>query len=202
MSTKEAIRVGLTGGLACGKSTVCQLFQALGIHIIDADHIAKQLVSAEQATLKKIVRVFGQTILYPNGELNRKQLGHIVFKQTEKLHQLEAILHPQIKRTIQQKIQDKSDKNHYLIVDVPLLVEQNYSALFDQILVIDCEPKQQVIRAQQRDKRSVTQIQAMMNLQASRQERLAIADYVLDNTGSLDKLRRQVKQYHETLCMR
>jgi dephospho-CoA kinase len=202
MSTKGAIRVGLTGGLACGKSTVCQLFQALGIHIIDADYIAKQLVRREQVTLKKIVKVFGQTILYPNGELNRKRLGHIVFKQTKKLHQLEAILHPQIKRTIQQKIQDEADKNHYLIVDVPLLIEQNYSALFDQILVIDCEPKQQVIRAQQRDRRSVSQIQAMINLQVSRQERLAIADNVLDNTGSLDKLRRQVKQYHEKLCAR
>jgi dephospho-CoA kinase len=197
---KQAIRVGLTGGIACGKSTVCQLFREQGIVIIDADQIAKQLLGVKQPTLNKIVKIFGTTILRPNGELNRQQLGHIVFNDTKNLHRLESILHPQIKQTIQQKIQKEADKNHYLIVDVPLLIEQNYQALFDLILVIDCNPEQQIQRAQQRDQRSIQQIETMMNLQVSRQQRLAIADNVLDNTGSLDKLRRQVKRYHKKLC--
>ena len=199
-TTKQAIRIGLTGGIACGKSTVCQFFRDQGIIIIDADQIAKQLVRPKQATLHKIVKIFGQAILQPNGELNRRHLGHIVFNDTEKLQQLENVIHPQIKSAIRQKIQKEADNNHYLIVDVPLLIEQNYQALFDCILVIDCTEEQQIQRAQQRDQRSLKQIKTMMNLQVSRQQRLAIADNVLDNTGSLDKLRRQVEQYHKKLC--
>lgn len=199
-SKTAAIRVGLTGGIACGKSTVCQLFREQGIVIIDADHIATQLLQRKQPTLAKIVKIFGTSILQANGELNRTKLAQIVFNDTEKLRQLESCLHPQIKQSIQQKIQEEADKNHYLIVDVPLLGEQNYQPLFDTILVIDCQPEQQIQRAQQRDQRSVAQIRAIMNTQLNRQQRLAIADNVLDNTGSLDKLRRQVKQYHKKMC--
>jgi dephospho-CoA kinase len=200
MSFIHTILVGLTGGLACGKSTVCQLFREKGIVIIDADQISKQLLTNNQALLRKIVEIFGVEILSYNGVLNRQKLGQIVFNDKEKLHQLEALLHPKIKQHIQQKIQEEMNKNHYLIVDVPLLIEQNYQPLFDQILVIDCLPEQQISRVQHRDKRSLQQIKAMLNLQVTRQQRLAIADKVLDNTGSLDKLREQVNQYHHQLC--
>jgi len=195
-----AIKVGLTGGIGCGKSLVATLFQEKGIPIIDADHIAKKIVEPNQPALSKIVKLFGEEVLLADKSLNRKALRHIVFEDKDKLEQLEAILHPKIKQEIQKKMTEHAFGHPYTIIDVPLLIEKNYQSLFDQILVVDCLPEQQITRVKKRDKATAQQTKTIMSSQVSRQQRLEIADEVLDNTGSLDKLRQQVNNYHNKLC--
>ena len=199
MQQKAAIKVGLTGGIACGKSTVVKLFQEKGIAVIDADAISKQIVEPNQPALSEIIKLFGRDILQIDGRLDRKQLRKIVFDSKKKLLQLEAILHPKIRAEIQKKIEEESYNNVYVIVDVPLLIEQNYQTLFDQIIVVDCTLEQQTERAVDRGGISPQQLKSILLLQASREQRLAIADNVLDNSGSLDKLRHQVDKYHNKL---
>lgn len=200
MISVAVIKVGLTGGIGCGKSAAIQMFQEKGIPVIDADLIAKQVVKPKQPALQQIVKHFGSGVLQTDGSLDRKALGKIVFNNTDKLKQLEAILHPIIRKEIEKEMEAKAHTNQvYIIVDVPLLLEQNYQALFDQIVVVDCKPEQQIKRVMNRDSISSEQVRVIMSKQAERKQRLAIADNVLANTGSLDKLREQVDQYHNKL---
>lgn len=196
---KPAVKVGLTGGIACGKSTAVKLFREKGIAVIDADAIAKQIVKPNQPTLSEIIQLFGCDILQEDGRLDRMHLREIVFDNKKKLLQLEAILHPKIRAEIQKKMEEESYNNVYVIVDVPLLIEQNYQTLFDQVIVVDCTLEQQTTRAVDRDGVSLQQLQSILSLQVSREQRLAIADNILDNSGSLDKLREQVDTYHNKL---
>ncbi len=196
---KQTLVIGLTGGIACGKSVVTQILHKKGVPIIDADKIAKKIVQPKQPALISIVKLFGKEILNNDGSLDRKALRLKVFNDQEKLSQLEAILHPKIREEIQKEIIEKTSTYPYIVVDIPLLVEKNYQALFDQIWVVDCLPEQQIERAMMRDNTSKKQIENIIATQVNRQQRLAIADKVLDNTGSLDKLRLQVDEYHNKL---
>ena len=189
------LKIGLTGGIGCGKSTAVKYFQSLGTPVIDADLIARQVVEPGQPALQHIAHAFGAAVLNPDGSLNRGLLRETVFKNTEQLAKLEAILHPIIKKSIINKINEY--KAHaYIIVDVPLLFEKNYTKLFDRVLVIDCLPDQQKQRVKQRDGSTQGVIESIMQTQVNRDTRLGLADDILKNTTSVEALYQQINCLH------
>jgi len=190
------LKIGLTGGIGCGKSTAVDAFRALGADIIDADKISKDLVKTGNPVLAEIVRVFDKSILLPNGDLNRDKLKEIVFSDAQALQKLELIIHPEIRAEINHQIAVLSD-SAYVIVDIPLLLEKNYSELFDRIVIVDCLPEQQIKRVIQRDELDVVTIKSIIKTQVSRETRLIAATDVLDNSGNINTLKDQVKNLHK-----
>ncbi len=190
------LKVGLTGGIGCGKSTAVDAFRVLGATIIDADQIAKDIVNPEQTALFEITKTFGDQILLKNGSLDRAQLKERIFQDPKALKQLEKILHPKIRLEIAKQISELKNQP-YVIIDIPLLVEKNYQALFDRIIVVDCLPKQQLDRVNQRDKLSESEIKKIIQKQASRSERNKHASDILDNTGDVDTLLLQINKLHD-----
>lgn len=197
------LKVGLTGGIGCGKSTVIRQFQALAIPVVDADVIARAVVQPGQAALQEIVDTFGVGVLQADGELDRAKLRQQVFGEPEQLARLEAILHPRIRAGILTAMQEAAQQGApYIVVDVPLLLEKGYRALFDRIVVVDCFPEQQRERVSQRDGSSLEVIDAIMQRQISRQARLQAADDVIENTGSLPALYEKIMLiHHKFLCI-
>jgi len=193
------IKIGLTGGIGCGKSTVTEAFARKGITIIDADKIAHEIVAPDTEALAEIIATFGNALLQQDGRLNRVALKKQVFSNANKLKQLEAILHPKIHFAIKEKLQQSaadSTASPYIIADVPLLIEKNYRDLFDQIIVVDCSPEQQIERVQQRDGLNIKIIQSIMAKQVSREQRLKQATHILDNSGSKESLLQQIDSLH------
>lgn len=190
------LKVGLTGGIGCGKSTVAQYFAALAVPIIDADHIAHQLVETGQPALKTIQQTFGNKVINPDGSLNRAELRECIFFDPEKKHRLEAIMHPLIYDTITVAIEKLSAP--YCIICIPLLFETNHSDFVDRILVIDCPIETQIKRVRQRDQLAIKVIQAIIDSQVSRAFRTAHADDVIDNSDAEDRLAEQVKKLHNS----
>ena len=194
------LKVGLTGGIGSGKSTAVDAFRVLGIPIIDADQIAKEIVSKEHHVLDQIVTEFGTEILLENGELDRKKLKQLVFSDAKSLATLEAIVHPQIKSSILQQIKEIADSDKhapYIIIDIPLLIEKDYQHIFDHIIVIDCTTEQQIKRVMQRDGMDKNSICKIIKQQASRSQRKQVASHILDNSEEVEKLIQQVNQLHQ-----
>lgn len=188
-------KIGLTGGIASGKSTVCQLFAQYGIPIIDADIIARQLVEPKQEAYDEIVSIFGEDARHTDGQLNRQYLRQVIFSDAKAKQQLEAILHPRIR---QQLIQQSNNLNApYCILDIPLLIESNMKECVDRILVIDVDLSLQLSRLCKRDKITTDDAQLIINSQVSRQQRLAYADDVISNDNSLEKLTLSVENLHK-----
>ena len=195
------LKVGLTGGIGCGKSTAVDAFRVLGVPVIDADQIAKDTVAAGSDALKEIAQTFGNQALN-DGVLNRSFIKEKVFSDPQALEKLEAVLHPRIRAEINRQIAvyENSDTSPgYVIVDIPLLIEKNYQPLFDRIIVVDCSPEQQLERVLKRDKVDKKSIKKIMTVQATREERNKIASDILDNTGDIDTLRKQVNELHQEL---
>ena len=194
------LKIGLTGGIGCGKSTVTTVFHEKGITIIDADKIARELVESDPHILDQISESFGHNILSKDGLLNRGELKKQIFSDNKKLKQLEKILHPRIQSEIKLAIQEQVDKDigssDYIIVDIPLLIEKNYQPLFDEIVVVDCTVEQQIKRVQQRDDIDLKTIQAIIDKQVCREERLKHASFVLDNSGTKEQLIKQINLLH------
>lgn len=192
------LKIGLTGGIGCGKSTATRAFQQFGIPVIDADQIAREIVGIGQSALAKIVSHFGEASLMNDGSLNRAWLRQQVFGNPEGLQALESILHPGIREEILRRIAAYTETSiPYVIVDVPLLFEKYYQQLFDRVLVIDCLEDQQLGRVQQRDGSGSLVIESIMRTQVSRAERLQFADDVLENTGSMAAFISKVAEQHE-----
>lgn len=187
--------IGLTGGIASGKSAAAEHFATLGVPVIDADQIARELVEPGKPALERICERFGKTILLDNGDLNRPALREIIFKDARARHDLEAILHPLIRETIIQRI-DELDAP-YCVVVIPLLAESEDWAMLDRRLVIDCPEDLQLERLQQRDRLDPEQANRILAAQASREQRKAIADDIIDNSHDLAHLQRAVEQLHE-----
>jgi len=187
--------IGLTGGIASGKSTACACFESLGIPVIDADIIARQLVQPGQAALQQITQRFGNTILTTTGELNRAALRDIVFNDSTARLDLEAILHPLIRAEMQQQI-DSIDAP-YCVLAIPLLIETGQSDLVDRILVIDTDKDLQQQRLQQRDNLDDRAINAIMQAQVSRDQRLAAADDIVTNNGTVAALQTRLQRLHQ-----
>lgn len=188
------LKIGLTGGIGCGKTTVSRLFSDLGVPIIDADEISRDLTQTGQAALQQIKQTFGADILLENGELNRVALKARIFQNPLAKKQLEAILHPLIFAEISKKIDQLS--NSYCIISIPLLFETNAQHLVHRILVIDCDLPTQIARVQKRDNLSLEQIQAIIDSQVSAAFRKANADDLLNNIKQPDALAKEVKKLH------
>lgn len=186
--------VGLTGGIGSGKSLVTDCFGALGVDVIDADVVARQVVEPGSEGLAQIAARFGDKVLQPDGTLNRQALREIVFHQPDHKAWLDALLHPLIRQGMESAIQ--ASTSAYAVLAVPLLIENNLTAMADRVLVIDCPEDLQLSRAMQRDGSSEQTIRNIIKAQASRADRLAHADDIIDNSGSRDATREHVAALH------
>jgi dephospho-CoA kinase len=188
------LKIGLTGGIGSGKSTITALFSRYHIPIIDADIIAHQLVEPRQPALAQIKKAFGQSIINKDESLNRDKLRETIFSDTEKKVQLEAILHP----LIFQKMQSDFDKqtSPYSILCIPLLIETKMTSFVDRILVVDCPVETQAARVKLRDQLSNERILSIISSQVSRKTRLSYANDTIDNSNSPTQLAEQVKKLH------
>jgi dephospho-CoA kinase len=178
------LKVGLTGGIGCGKSTAVRRFRELGVPVIEADLIAREVVAVGQPALQEIAERFGSPALQADGTLDRAWLRQAVFSDPVRLQQLESILHPRIRAEILARIAACTHST-YVIVDVPLLFEKGYTQLFERILVIDCLPDQQVLRVRQRDGSDDGVITSIMQSQIGREARLQQADDIISNAASI-----------------
>ena len=190
----EPLRVGLTGGIASGKSAVANMFAELGVPVIDTDVIAREVVFPGQPALDEIRQHFGDKVIDDHGWLNRSEMRRIVFADSGKRRELEAILHPRIRTETERQSAERG--GDYQIIVVPLLAESPMKSGMDRIVVVDVPLDVQLKRLLARDAESPEQARAMIDAQASRDERLALADDVIDNTGSLDQTRKQVQELH------
>ncbi len=185
-----AFRVALTGGIASGKSVVSAVFAELGAAVVDTDVIARQVVQPGQPALDAIRQRFGDAVFDAEGRLDRAALRQRVFSDSEARRDLEAILHPRI--GAETRRQALAAAGPYLLIVVPLLVGSPLLEFVDRVLVVDCSEETQLARLLERDAESEEQARRMLAAQASREQRLAIADDIIRNDGSLDDLQRQV----------
>jgi dephospho-CoA kinase len=187
-------RVGLTGGIASGKSTVANLFAALGVPVIDTDLLAREVVALGSPLLREITAHFSTQVLAADGSLNRQALRARIFADPAQRQWLEALLHPAI-RELTDASSDAAP-GPYVVVAIPLLVETGSTTRFERVLVVDCEPELQIARLAARDGNSREQAERILAAQASRAERLAVADDVIHNNGDIASLRDQVENLH------
>ena len=193
--SQKKLVIGLTGGIGSGKSIAAQEFATLGIDIIDADKISREIIKPNSFFLKKIVSKFGDSILTPDGNLDRLQMRKKIFIDKEDRIWLENLLHPPIKQTIKQRA-DRS-KSPYCILLIPLLIETGTPYDFiDRILVVDTPEDLQIERVKQRDNLSELEIKKMIQAQTSRSQRLSLANDIIRNFDSLDNLNKQVHKLH------
>ena len=190
----HAYRVALTGGIACGKSTVTQLFAALGVSIVDTDLLAREVVAPGSALLPRIVGHFGDQVLQKDGSLDRAQLRERVFADPAERQWLESVTHPAIRELTDARCESATGR--YVIVAIPLLVETQGAKRFERVLVVDCEPELQLARLQARDGMTRAQATRMLAAQVSREQRLSVADDVIRNDGDIASLRDQVEKLH------
>ncbi|OGT47785.1 MAG: dephospho-CoA kinase [Gammaproteobacteria bacterium RIFCSPHIGHO2_12_FULL_41_15] len=186
------LRICLTGGICSGKTTVANLFAELGAPIIDTDIIAREIVEPGTASLTTIVEHFTDSILLDNGELNRKKLRQLIFNDPIEKKWLEELLHPEIRVQVHNNL-NKSTAD-YAIVVVPLYAESDSIDYVDSICVVDCEPTKQIARLMQRDHCSRDEAENIIAQQATREQRLELADDVIMNNEDIDQLRKTVRQ--------
>ena len=186
----EPLRIGLTGGIASGKSVVADMFAELGVPVIDTDLIARDVVQPGQPALDEIRERFGETMIDKAGSLDRAALRKHIFSDDEARLDLEAILHPRI--GAETRRQAAAAGGDYQLIVVPLLVGSPLVQFVDRVLVVDCQEDTQIKRLLERDAESVEQAERILAAQSSREERLAIADDVVNNDHSLNHVRDQV----------
>ena len=187
---KNPLRIGLTGGIASGKSTVADLFAELGVPVIDTDVIARNVVAPGQPALEEIANRFGPQVMDADGRLDRAAMRKRIFTDDKARRELEAILHPRI--GAETRRQSESAGGPYQLIVVPLLTSSALRDFVDRILVVDCEEERQIERLLARDAETEEQARRILATQSSRAERLAIADDVINNNNSIDSLRGQV----------
>jgi dephospho-CoA kinase len=187
-------RVALTGGIASGKSTVADLFAALGVPVIDTDVIAREVVEPGRPALAQVVEAFGPGVLDAEGRLDRKRMREHIFADPGARGRLEAILHPAIRAEMER--QSQAAVGPYQVLVIPLLAEGSRRDHVDRVLLVDVPEELQIQRVMWRDGVSHEQALASLNAQATRAQRLAMADDVLRNTGRVDDLREQVAKLH------
>lgn len=187
--------IGLTGGIGSGKSTVADLFSHLGVTVVDTDRIAHELTGAEGAAMPEIIAAFGKDIALPQGALDRAAMRQRVFADASAKTRLEAILHPKIRQESRQRCQAATSV--YVLLAVPLLVETGvWRQEVRRVLVVDCDEATQIARVKARSALSAAEVLAIMATQATRSERLAVADDVILNNGTPEALEPQVQALH------
>ena len=189
------LRIGLTGGIASGKSTAAARFAELGVPVIDADEVARAVVAPGESGYAQVVNRFGRGILAAGGELDRRALRDRVFADPGERQDLEAILHPLIRAEMQRRA--NAALGPYVVLAIPLLVEGGRRDQVDRVLVVDVDEAAQLERLMRRDASTQAQARAILAAQASRSVRLQVADDVLVNSGSVAELREAVDRLHE-----
>lgn len=192
---------GLTGGIGSGKSTVARLFGELGVHWVDADDVAREVVEPGTPALARIAEHFGEKILTSEGTLDRAQLRGIVFEEPEERVWLESLLHPIIRDELIRQLNPENYQLPYVLLVSPLLLETDQHELVDRIIVIDVPKDVQLERTMARDTNTREQVERIIATQMSREDRLARADEVIDNDCPLDDVTRQVRELHERLLV-
>ncbi len=193
MSKQPAV-IGVTGGIGSGKTAVTDFFASKGIVIVDADLAARVVVEPGKSALEQIAERFGEGILRPDGSLNRKQLRQIIFDDNREKVWLEQLLHPLIREQILFELSQAS--SDYAILVSPLLIETDQRQLIDRLLVVDVPVAVQVERTMQRDNMTEDQTRAIIRQQSSREEKLTLAQDVVDNSGTRESLLQQLEQLH------
>lgn len=193
------MRVGLTGGIASGKSTVSELLAGFGAVIVDSDKIAREVVEPGTPGLAQVVAEFGTSVLTEAGELDRAKVGEIVFGDQGARERLNAIVHPLVGARSAELEEAGRAAGKLVVNDIPLLVEVGYAPFFDEVIVVDVPVETQVARAIARGM-AEADARSRIAAQAGREERLAAATYVIDNTGTLDDLHRRVREIYDALA--
>jgi dephospho-CoA kinase len=190
------LKVGLTGGIGSGKSTVAECFARFGVPIVDTDVIARELTTPQSSALAEIRGCFGDGVLQADGALDRAALRERIFNDDDARRRLEGILHPRIRAVVERSLA-VLDAPYALIV-IPLLVETGgYRDLVDRVLVVDCDVEMQIARVMARSGLTRAEVSAILTAQATRQDRLAAADDVIANTGSREQLCEQAAVLHQ-----
>jgi dephospho-CoA kinase len=192
------MRVGLTGGVASGKSTVSAMLAERGAVVVDADLLAREVVAPGTDGLAEVVEAFGEQVLGPDGSLDRPALGAVVFADETKRRALEAIIHPRV-RARATEIEAAAPAGAVVVHDIPLLTETGQAPSFDAVVVVDVPVETQVERMVSLRGMSPDDARSRVAAQASREERLAVATYVVDNTGTLEELRATVDEVYDRL---
>jgi dephospho-CoA kinase len=192
------MRVGLTGGVASGKSTVSAMLADLGAVVIDADLLAREVVAPGTEGLKEIVAAFGPEVVTESGELDRPAMGTIVFGDEARRRTLEAIIHPRV-RARGAELEAAAPPGAVVVHDIPLLAETGQGGAFDAVVVVDVPVEVQVERMTGLRGMSAQDAEARVRSQATREQRLAVATYVIDNTGTLEDLRDRVTEVLDKL---
>ena len=188
--------IGLTGGIATGKSSVSRLLQAAQCPVLDADQIAREVVAPGTAGLKAIEKEFGEAVLFPDRSLDRKALGQITFSNPEARKKLEAILHPLIQERTKVLKNELAQAGHsFAIYDIPLLFETNAEKTFDAVVVVNCRPEQQRERLRLRNHLSEQEINDRLSSQLPLRDKVAKADFVIDNSGDSSHLEKEVTRF-------
>lgn len=191
------MNIGLTGGIASGKSTVSAMLVELGAALVDADQIAREVVEPGMPALAEIARTFGEAVLNEDGTLNRKRLGQIVFADAAQRKRLEQIVHPAIRRIMRQRMAEleKADPGRLVVADVPLLFESGLEGMFERVMLVYVPPHVQLERLMARDgltrEQALERIAAQMPIERKRE----LADIVIDNSGTKERTREQVLRY-------
>ncbi|MBB6635967.1 dephospho-CoA kinase [Cohnella thailandensis] len=191
------MNMGLTGGIASGKSTVSRLLVQRGAALVDADKIAREVVEPGQPSLRLIAERFGQAVLLEDGSLNRKKLGEIVFSDPSEREALEQITHPAIRGIMKDRMADFGRENpkRLVVVDVPLLYESELGSLFHKVMVVYVPREVQLARLMERDRLGLEAARRRLDAQMDIEEKRKRADYVIDNSGSLEDTIRQIDDF-------
>ena len=187
--------IGLTGGIGSGKSAAAALFKKIGVDLIDADDLARDSLNINSEGYKLFIDEFGNKYLDENKNINRELIRTLIFNDLDAKSKLENIIHPIVRSGIESFI--KNTKSDYCIIVIPLIFETNSSKIYDRVLVIDCDVDVQISRTSKRDNQTKSDIENIINQQATREQRLSIADDVIVNNGSLDLLRNEVLKIHK-----
>jgi dephospho-CoA kinase len=195
------LRVGLTGSIGVGKSFVTSIFEELGCHVLDADQTAREVVMPETPGLKAITEEFGEEVLNPDGTLNRKQLGALVFADENRRQRLNHILHPFIIARQDEIMREweAEDPNGIGIIDAALMIESGGYRRFDKLIVVHCRPEVQFERLMLRDKLSRDEAQRRIDSQMPQEEKQKFADYLIDTSDGFEPTREQAVRVYEEL---
>jgi dephospho-CoA kinase len=197
------LKVGLTGGIASGKSTVSRIFARFGAKVLDADEVAREVLLPGQPAWTRLRQAFGHEFFHPDGTVKRKQLRKLVFAHPEKRNQLNSIVHPEVMKEINRRseILSSSVQTEVLLVDVPLLLEVGVANRFDKIVVVYVSENVQINRLLQRDGISEEEAKQALKVQIALSKKVEQADYVIDNSGTLEETLAQVEKVWEELLV-
>jgi dephospho-CoA kinase len=193
--------VGLTGGVASGKTAVSQVFKEEGAYIIDADQIARELVQPHQLSWNELIRAFGQEILQEDGSIHRKKLADKVFADPKERKLLNQVLHPRIKEEMDRRTREieQKDPEAIVVIDAALLVELGDHQGMDRVIVVTSTERQQIQRLKDRDGADQEEARKILSSQMAPEEKLKVADFVIRNEGSLNEVRRRAKEVFQEL---